>query len=106
MMCSPGLFGQTNFRRTASPAITRSTSASVACSSHWPFTCTAGAPPHAARHSTRFTVNFLSAVVSPGLIPSFLQVDWSSPSAPFRVQERVVHTSMSVFPGGSKANML
>ena len=49
-------------------------SASFACSSHSPFTCTAGAPPQAARHSTGFTVNLPSLVVPWGSMPSFLQV--------------------------------
>ena len=52
----------------------RSMSSCVACSSHSPFTCTAGAPPHAARHSISLTVNLPSGVVPPGSMPSFLQV--------------------------------
>ena len=81
-------------------------SAAVACSSHSPFTCTAGAPPQAARHSTPLTVNFPSGVVSPGLTPSLRQVCSSSSSAPPRAQESVVQTSMSVFPSGFSRNIV
>ena len=81
-------------------------SASVACSSHSPFTCTAGAPPHAARHSTPFTVNLPSALVPPGLIPSLPHVFAMSASAPPSAQERVVQNSMSVFPSGFSRNIV
>ncbi len=78
----------------------------MACSSHSPFTWTAGAPPQAARHSASLTVNFPSAVVPPGSMPSFLQVCPSSFSAPPRAQESVVHTSMTVSPFGSRRNIV
>ena len=81
-------------------------SASFACSSHSPLTCTAGAPPHAARHSTGFTVNLPSSVVPWGAMPSFLQVRSSSSSAPPRAQERVVQISMIVFPSGCRRNIV
>jgi hypothetical protein len=77
-------------------------SASVAPSSQAPSTWTAGAPPQAARHSTRLTVNFPSALVPPSEIPSLRQVDWSRPSAPPSEQERVVQNSSSVSPSGWK----
>ena len=105
-MCSPGLFGQAKLRATRSPAITLSTSAGVACSSHSPFTCTAGAPPQAARHSTPFTVNLPSAVVSPGFTPSLRQACSTSSSAPPSAHDSVVHTSISVFPSGLSRNMV
>ncbi len=105
-MCSPGLFGHSKLRRTVSPAITLSMSAAVACSSHSPFTCTAGAPPQAARHSTPLTVNFPSGVVPPGSIPSLRQACSSSSSAPPSAQESVVQTSMSVFPSGFSRNIV
>ncbi len=77
-----------------------------ACSSHSPFTCTAGAPPHAARHSTSLTVNLPSAVVPPGSMPSFRQVWCRSSSAPPSAQDSVVQTSIVVAPAGLSRNMV
>ena len=77
-----------------------------ACSSHSPFTCTAGAPPHAARHSTSRTVYLPSAVVSPGLMPSLRQAWCRRSSAPPSAHERVVHTSIVVFPAGFSRNIV
>ena len=81
-------------------------SASVACSSHSPFTCTAGAPPQAARHSTPRTVNLPSADVPPGLMPSFWHVEAISSSAPPSAHERVMQNSISVFPSGLNRNIV
>ena len=81
-------------------------SPSVACSSHSPSTCTAGAPPQAARHSTGFTVNLPSPVVPPGRIPSLEQVRCISSSDPPRAQERVTQNSTRVFPSGLNRNIV
>ena len=81
-------------------------SAAVALSSHSPLTCTAGAPPHAARHSTPRTVNLPSVLVPPGLTPSRLQVCSSSSSAPPSAHDSVVQTSISVLPSGASRNIV
>ena len=79
---------------------------SEACSSHSPFTCTAGAPPQAARHSTSLTVNFPSPVVPPASIPSLRQACPRRPSEPPRAHDNVVQTSMRVFPFGWRWNIV
>jgi hypothetical protein len=72
----------------------------VVPSIHFPSNCMAGAPPQAARHSTRRTVYLPSGVVCPSWMPSFAHACSTRASAPLSAHEMFVQISIWCCPSG------